>query len=101
MKRWILFVILLTAFVLSACAQQPQTADTPEVSAQAAATATVSQVNPSTEPVQQKEASCTVRTAKPTPGPTEQALLPPPNEDDWQTGPDNAYITLIEYGDYQ
>ena len=101
MKRWIFFVLLLAAFVLSACAKQSQPTETSEVTAQVESTAPVSEVNQNTEPAQQKEASCTVRTAQPTPNPTEQALLPPPGEDDWQVGPDNAYITLIEYGDYQ
>jgi len=101
MKRWIFFVLLLAAFVLSACAPQSEPTDNAEATTQVETTAPVSEANQSTETVQQKEASCTVRTAQPTPNPTEQALLPPPEEDDWQVGPDNAYITLIEYGDYQ
>ena len=48
-----------------------------------------------------KVAGCTVRSPRPTPNPTLQAVLPPPGEEDWTRGPDNAYVTIIEYGDYQ
>lgn len=44
---------------------------------------------------------CTVISPKPTPGPTEQSLFPPASKDDWIAGPDDAAITIIEYGDFQ
>ena len=44
---------------------------------------------------------CTVTVRKPTPGPTEQAPLPPPGEKDWIKGPADAYVTITEYSDFQ
>jgi len=45
--------------------------------------------------------SCTVKSPKPTAGPTQESLLPPPNDQDWSKGPDNAYATIIDYSDFQ
>jgi hypothetical protein len=47
------------------------------------------------------EANCTVVSRQPTPGPTEQSLVPPVSDEDWTHGPDDADVTIIEYGDFQ
>ncbi|MGW8224331.1 MAG: hypothetical protein ACWGOY_01270 [Anaerolineales bacterium] len=47
------------------------------------------------------DANCTVVSHQPTPGPTEQSLVPPVGNGDWTYGPDDAAVTLIEYGDFQ
>ena len=101
MKKWIVITFLLTAIFLSACAQQNQASEVPTDTVQVTEVVQTAQPTSGAAANDKTEASCTVRTAQPTPGPTQQALLPPPTEDDWKTGPDNAYITLIEYGDYQ
>ena len=49
----------------------------------------------------QAEANCTVVSREPTPGPTEQSLIPPVSETDWVHGPEDAKVTIIEYGDFQ
>jgi len=49
----------------------------------------------------QAEANCTVVSSQPTPGPTEQSLVPPVSDEDWVHGPDDASVTFIEYGDFQ
>jgi len=28
-------------------------------------------------------------------------VLGPPDEDDWTRGPNDGYVTIIEYGDFQ
>ena len=47
------------------------------------------------------EANCTVVSSQPTPGPTEQSLVPAVGEADWAHGPEGAKVTIIEYGDFQ
>jgi len=47
------------------------------------------------------EANCTVVSREPTPGPTEQSLIPPVSETDWVHGREDANVTIIEYGDFQ
>ena len=47
------------------------------------------------------EANCTVVSQQPTPGPTEQSLFPPVSDTDWVQGPEDAKVTIIEYGDFQ
>jgi len=48
-----------------------------------------------------RQPSCTVKSPKPTPGPTEESLLPPPSDQDWVKGSDDAQVTIIEYSDFQ
>jgi hypothetical protein len=49
----------------------------------------------------QAEANCTVISRQPTPGPTEQSIIPPVSDSDWTQGPEDAKVTIIEYGDFQ
>jgi hypothetical protein len=49
----------------------------------------------------QAEANCTVVSRQPTPGPTQQSIIPPVSETDWVVGPEDAKVTIIEYGDFQ
>jgi hypothetical protein len=49
----------------------------------------------------QAEANCTVVSRQPTPGPTEQSIVPPVSDLDWAHGPEDAKVTIIEYGDFQ
>lgn len=44
---------------------------------------------------------CTVKTRQPTPDATLQSVLPSPSERDWVKGPAEAYVTIIEYSDFQ
>ena len=47
------------------------------------------------------EVNCTVVSRQPTPGPTEQSLVPAVSDADWTHGPEDASLTIIEYGDFQ
>jgi hypothetical protein len=49
----------------------------------------------------QAETYCTVVSRQPTPGPTEQSVVPPVSDLDWAHGPEDAMVTIIEYGDFQ
>ena len=89
MKR-ILFLTIALALVLAACAQSGSgTTTTQEPTRQATLSF------PPGEPM----AGCTV-TIRPTPNPTLEYLIPSPGEKDWKRGPSDAYVTIIEYGDY-
>jgi len=44
---------------------------------------------------------CTVESPFPTPGPTQQSIFPAVSDDDWKYGPSDAYVTILEYGDFQ
>ena len=113
MRKKPLFLILFVSLLLGACANQATTPDTEFFGTQSVA--------PTASPVQQKATQpavpsqtaevttapglavngCTVQSPYPTPGPTEQALLPPPGENDWVIGLETASTTLTEYSDFQ
>ena len=106
-KIFILSFILL--FFLVACqrAASSPTADAPDQSSEAETPTelpALPEVSPTplTENVEsQGEVNCTVVSSQPTPGPTEQSLVPPVDAADWAHGPDDAKVTIIEYGDFQ
>jgi hypothetical protein len=52
-------------------------------------------------PLVRQPAACTVSSPRPTPGPTEQSLFAAPGAGDWSVGPETAYVTIIEYSDFQ
>ena len=106
-KIFILSFIML--FFLAACqsVESSPTADAPGQSSEAEP-ATELPALPAVSPtplaenvVAQGEANCTVVSSQPTPGPTEQSLVPPVDSADWAHGPDDARVTIIEYGDFQ
>jgi hypothetical protein len=57
---------------------------------------------PTTEQTRElDEANCTVVSRQPTPGPTEPSIVPAVSDTDWVHGPEDAKVTIIEYGDFQ
>jgi cyclophilin family peptidyl-prolyl cis-trans isomerase/protein-disulfide isomerase len=44
---------------------------------------------------------CTVVSAQPTPGPTQESLFPSVSTTDWVRGPADASVTIVEYADFQ
>jgi hypothetical protein len=115
--RRIIPIMVLVSLLLSACQAATsqatlQPSGTPRPTASApVATATIAK--PSTSTPESKSTSsslelasgsspgCTVQSPFPTPGPTEQALLPPTGINDWVVGSESAQITFTEYSDFQ
>ena len=94
MKKRLLVLMVWLGVLLSACAPRAESA------LPTAQTGGVSQPNAqATQPG--KQPGCTVVQRQPTPGPTQNAIIPPPGEKDWAHGPQDAYVTVIEYGDFQ
>lgn len=114
MVRKIITLTLLLVVSLAACQSSP--ANPTEIPTPAVDTPPPSEPTPSLtvpplpevsptpqdEQVQvEGETYCTVVSRQPTPGPTEQSIVPPVNDSDWAQGPDDAMVTIIEYGDFQ
>lgn len=78
-----------------------QSSDTPPQPTSPAVSPTPSSAPPEDQATQQAQANCTVVSRQPTPGPTEQSLIPPVSDTDWVHGPEDAAVTFIEYGDFQ
>ena len=114
-KRLFLFSTMLI-LVLSACkpASQPQASPKstpasyqPATPVQAVSTSPVkstqsaAKIGTVTATGQAASADCTVVSLQPTPEATEQSLFPPVTDQDWTQGPKEAYVTILEYGDFQ
>jgi cyclophilin family peptidyl-prolyl cis-trans isomerase/protein-disulfide isomerase len=85
-----LLLLLAIGLFLSACSPAALTPASP-----VAAT-------PTQAPTEAAVARCTVESSiRPTAGPTELALYPPPSPADWTLGPDTAGVTVLEYADFQ
>jgi hypothetical protein len=94
--------LLVTLLFLSACGEVILT-PTDEASTQPAKIATNTVTVPPTEDSKPETvllSDCTVVSSLPEPS-TEFVELFSVNENDWAVGPENAAVTLIEYGDFQ
>jgi hypothetical protein len=100
------FMMLATAGLVLLLAACGQATDTPTAAASPTAMdlATPTSVAEATEAVPEPTA------AFPTPNPNPECVaapipedpnIPPVTADDWSQGPDDAQVTLIEYGDFQ
>jgi predicted lipid-binding transport protein (Tim44 family) len=115
MKKQLTFLLVMLALVISAC--QPQS--TPPSPA-APATPQASSAAPSEAPTASPEPEQPVATESPAttemvgpaapPGctvvsqqtsPTEESPFPAISDQDWVQGPPDAYVSIIEYGDFQ
>ena len=114
-KRLSLFLVVLI-LLLSACrpASRPQASPKsttasyqPTAPGQAISTSPVkstksaAKIGTVTANGQAASADCTVVSLQPTPEATEQSLFPPVTDQDWTQGPKEAYVTILEYGDFQ
>ena len=109
-KKIVVLLIVLSVFMV-ACSSagtelptDPTTGSPVETEAASTEPAELPEVSPTSESVlatEQAEANCTVVSRQPTPGPTEQSLVPAVSDEDWTHGSDDAAVTFIEYGDFQ
>ena len=100
MAKRFLVLLFSVSLLISACAQSNNQA-TPTVGVTVEPTQVEQDVSSISQSTATKEPGCTVRSEKPTPDPTRQALLPPPSDDDWAKGSEDAYVSIVEYGDFQ
>lgn len=85
-----ILLLIAAGLLLSACSPAAQA---PVIQPTATPTAAPTQLTP---------ARCTVESSlRPTAGPTELALYPPPGSADWTLGPSTAAVTILEYADFQ
>jgi len=115
-KIW--FGLLAAVLLLSACAgSQTELTSTPQVArleptatlADSAQRATLlpSPTSPPTlastptDDLPPVPSGCTVVSQQYSPQPTEQSIFPPVTSTDWSIGPEDAVVTLVEYGDFQ
>lgn len=98
----IFIFISLIFLLLSACTQtsqqKPELTEPP--SATSAPSPIVQEIRSSPDAGGQ-DPGCRIKGPQPTPDATQQALLPLANEEDWIKGPKDAYVTIVEYGDFQ
>ena len=109
-KRVFFFVVIL-ALALSACQGASPGANSNAYDGNPTASATVPSsapattmpppAQPSVAPAAAVPPGCTVVSAQPTPGPTQESLFPSVSASDWVRGPADASITIIEYADFQ
>ena len=93
MNNRILSGLLSLAFALTACTGGSK-ADTPPATSMGTITA-----QPAITAARQP--GCTVKTQQATPNPTLEAMLPGVSPKDWVQGSAGAYVTIIEYSDFQ
>ena len=93
MKKRITIFLLSLAVILSACARGSQTTPSPESTIKGA----------TAQPGEQsaRQPGCTVKTKQATPNPTLQTMLPDVTAKDWAQGSPDAFVTIIEYSDFQ
>jgi len=97
MRTRLYALLIILAWVFSACGGNI-TAD-PNSSLNPATQTASNQ--PSQDEDSPREPGCTVVGSQPAPVPTEQSIIPTPKADEWAKGPEDAYVTIIEYSDFQ
>lgn len=128
MKKSIYLFTLAIFLSLAACQSNGSGSATPTIDESATATVSVPIVNPptletpDTTPVGtanqgsnegagnetfnpdmtgQPMPGCTLATLISKPNPTEVSLFKPVTDQDWAIGPEDAAVTIVEYGDFQ
>lgn len=109
-KRFLILTILMASFLMSACGGEAQTpsgqAPAPETVARPPATPSDSLLRPTGESPHEQPSSgqftseCTLASSVPEP-PAEYVEKFGPTKTDWSLGPEDATITIVEYGDFQ
>lgn len=107
MRKLYFVSILLMMVLLSACQGKSPTATlsvsspTIPVTPTQIATETIEPTSTKPAPESQAAKGCTVISPKPDPGPTEQSIFPPVDENDWVNGAEDGAVTVLVYSDFQ
>lgn len=102
MKIHSTILLTMVVVILAACQNQIATQTSETFQVNPSQITPLSTNNPPASPSgKNAPVGCTVVSPRPTPGPTEQSLFPPISEKDWVEGPDSAYVTILEYSDFQ
>lgn len=107
-------IMLVAAFLLAACVQPVSTSDNTTDQADPTPVEKAQDTPVVEEPGELEAYDPGVETEEVQPSPTSEpecrvedpqkvgySVLGPPDEDDWTRGPDDGYVTIIEYGDFQ
>jgi len=95
--RRILIPMILLMLLVAACTSDGDNSSIPITSQRPPAITSTEQ----DRIVRTRTPGCTVISRQPTQNPEQESLLPPPSDRDWVQGPDHAFVTIIEYGDFQ
>ena len=92
--------LLFMALILAACAPEGASVEatapvTPTLTAPPSVANTIEQATSTKQP------GCTISSRKAGMDPTQESPFPPVSDSDWAIGPEDAYVTIIEYGDFQ
>jgi protein-disulfide isomerase len=107
--------LLIASLMLGACAPAATTVGTvtlPTATLPVFPTATIDltpsmtpTITPTSEPTimipKSAPATCSTKPIIPTPDPSAKSYLPDVTADDWTLGPDDALVTIVEYGNFQ
>jgi hypothetical protein len=100
MSKNFLIGLLFMALILTACAPEGAIVET-TVPAASALTATPSVATAIDLATATKQPGCTITSRDTSMDPTPESPIPPVSDSDWVIGPEDAYVTIIEYGDFQ
>jgi predicted small secreted protein len=103
MIKRIFFITILLSLVLAAC-QGTSPIATEDTSSSADQAATMTEVEPTQEPVSTEEEASpppTAIEADTSTDSTPESPFSPVSNDEWVVGPESAAVTLVEYGDFQ
>jgi hypothetical protein len=98
MTRKLLILAVLSVAILTAC---QSAAGSPTTPPPADTDVALDTPRAAASPTVEIAPTATQVSRQPTPGPTEQSLVPLVSDTDWTHGPEDAKVTIIEYGDFQ